>query len=91
MLAGGDVLGEMALLGFTKRAASAVARSDAQIYMWNLKKCLALFLDHPAVGYRVTRNLGHMIGERLVASNKELRKRTELLDANLAKTVVSDY
>jgi CRP-like cAMP-binding protein len=90
-LGGGDVLGEMSLLGFTKRAASAIVKTESQVYAWNLKRCLDLFLDHPAIGYRVTRNLGHMIADKLIATNKELRKRSELLDSNLAKTVVSDY
>src|SRR5688572_18778697 len=40
MLSNGDVLGEMVLLGFTKRAASAIVRAEANIYGWNLPKTL---------------------------------------------------
>ncbi len=87
----GDVLGEMGLLGFTRRAASAIVTESAQIYVWNLQKTLELFMSNPVIGYRVTRNLAYMLGERLVDTNKQLRGRSEMLDSNLAKTVVSDY
>lgn len=88
VLTSGDVFGEMALLGFTKRAATAIVRAEASIYTWNLEKTLNLFIDQPAIGYRVTRNLGHMLGERLINTNKQLRGRTEAMDAALAKNLV---
>lgn len=84
----GDVLGEMVLLGFSKRAATAIVKEEASLYVWNLKTTLDLFMDHPIIGYRVTRNLGHMLGERLIAANLQLRGRTEAIDAALIKNLV---
>lgn len=85
----GDVFGEMVLLGFSKRAASVIAKSEATIYAWDLQKTLDLFLSHPIIGYRVTRNLGHMLGERLVSTNLQLRNSAEALDSAIIKNLVS--
>ncbi len=84
----GDIIGEMVLLGFPKRAASAIALEECTLYMWDMKKTLDLFMDHPAIAYRVTRNLGHMLGERLVRANLQLRGRVEAMDAALIKDLV---
>lgn len=85
----GDVFGEMVLLGFSKRAATVVVKSDASIYAWDLQKTLDLFLSHPVIGYRVTRNLGHMLGERLISTNLQLRNSNEALDSAIVKNLIS--
>jgi len=87
-LSKGDILGEMVLLGFPKRAASAIALEECSLYVWDMKKTLDLFMDHPAIAYRVTRNLGHMLGERLIRANLQLRGRVEAMDAALIKDLV---
>ena len=82
-LKAGDVFGEMILLGKMRRNASVVVQNDCELYSWNFKETLALFEKSPMLGFKIMRNLAHMLGDKLTDMNLQLRGHSEVLDKSI--------
>lgn len=73
-LADGDFLGELALLDKSPRSASAKAVRRTEALALFREDLHALLEQHPAIGYRIYRALSMLIGQRLKATNEQLRR-----------------
>jgi CRP/FNR family cyclic AMP-dependent transcriptional regulator len=69
----GDSVGEFALLRDARRTATARAVSEVKLIVARSDEILALFDQHPRLGYIVCRNLGRILADRLNDTNMLLR------------------
>ena len=69
----GVVFGEMALLDGSTRSATAIADSDAQCMALTADSYRRLSDEHAEIALVLTRNLGHLMAERLRLTNGQLR------------------
>ncbi len=69
----GEILGDLMLLDYVRRSASARAKDDVTTITWTKEELLELFEKNTRIGYVVMRNLAKIIARRLTATNMELR------------------
>ncbi len=69
----GGVIGELALLGNQRRAATAKAIGEVTLVSWSRKNLMQYFEENPKVGYRIIKNLAKNLANKLTATNMSLR------------------
>lgn len=69
VLKGGDVFGEIGLLGANRRSAKVSAYADIEILTIDRKKLFELFTVNNHIGYVMMRNLASILSDRLVELN----------------------
>jgi CRP/FNR family transcriptional regulator len=73
MVTDGQVLGESALLGKTRRIATATAQDNVRAISWEQRDLLKLFEQDTAIGYRFMMSVARIVYDRLTATNMNLR------------------
>jgi CRP-like cAMP-binding protein len=68
----GETLGELALLGFKKRTASARAVRSVQTFYFKVAKVDEMFAEHADAARTVLRNLSILLAQRLISTTKDL-------------------
>ena len=68
----GEVLGEFSLVNNSDRSAAATCLEEVTAFVLPIPTLLAHFEVHPAVGYRVMRNAGHIMAGRVKKMNRRL-------------------
>jgi CRP-like cAMP-binding protein len=69
----GELVGEMVLLGKTRRSANIKSKEAVDVLEWKIDKLLNYFEKHNNVGYLFMRNIAASIAERLANTNQVLR------------------
>ena len=77
LVGSGQVLGEMALLEQMERTATAKVVEDGVIYLLYSATLEALFVQQPAIGVKLLRNMSVMLSALLRRTNQELDKLGE--------------
>ncbi len=72
-LGGGEVVGELMLVGKTRRSADVIAKDDVNVLIWSKQDLLKLFDSHHHIGYRVMTNIASSVADRLTSTNMVLR------------------
>jgi CRP/FNR family cyclic AMP-dependent transcriptional regulator len=65
----GDVFGDMAFLGSTRRCATVSSMDDFSAAVFNHDKLYGLFEENNRIGYIVVKNLAKVISDRLMELN----------------------
>jgi CRP/FNR family cyclic AMP-dependent transcriptional regulator len=71
--------GELALIDNDKRSASIVASTDCELLVMRKEKFLQLGDKNSHIGLSVTRNISHILGQRLRRANQDLATLYEAL------------
>src|SRR5262249_53642946 len=74
----GDFFGEMALLGYTSRSATAVARERSELIGFFHPDLIELLNVHPSMGAKISLGLAKTLAERLRYTNAQLRAIWEI-------------
>lgn len=74
------VVGEMGVLTDLPRAASVIALKDCQTLCLGKEELFGLILQDPDMGYRIYRNVTHILAERLRDNNILLEQQYLVLD-----------
>ena len=74
----GDFFGEMALLGYTSRSATAVARERSELIGFFHPDLIELLNVHPSMGAKISLGLARTLAERLRYTNAQLRAIWEI-------------
>jgi len=69
----GDFFGEMALLGYTSRSATAVARERSELIGFFHPDLIEILNLHPSMGAKISLGLARTLAERLRFTNSQLR------------------
>lgn len=71
-LGSGDSIGELALVGVTRRSASVKAQTPVEVVFWSTENFLNFMQIHHEVGLDFFRNLSTVLARRLVTTDKHL-------------------
>jgi len=71
-LAGGDFLGEAALLNRDRRSATCVAETDCELLVIARPRFLEFGDRHPAAGLVITRKIAGHLAHRLLSANEDI-------------------
>ena len=74
----GDFFGEMALLGYTSRSATAVVRERSELIGFFHPDLIELLNVHPSMGAKISLGLAKTLAERLRYTNAQLRTIWEI-------------
>src|SRR5262249_39597455 len=74
----GDFFGDMALLGYTSRSATALARERSELIGFFHPDLLELINLHPDMGAKISLGLARTLAERLRYTNAQLRDIWEI-------------
>src|SRR5215510_11677293 len=74
----GDFFGEMALLGYTSRSATAVTRERSELIGFFHPDLIELLNVHPSMGAKISLGLAKTLAERLRYTNAQLRAIWEI-------------
>src|SRR5262245_48981791 len=74
----GDFFGEMALLGYTSRSATAVARERSELIGFFHPDLIEILNIHPSMGAKISLGLAKALAERLRYTNAQLRSMWEI-------------
>src|SRR5215510_4248225 len=74
----GDFFGEMALLGYTSRSATAVVRERSELIGFFHPDLIELLNVHPSMGAKISFGLAKTLAERLRYTNAQLRAIWEI-------------
>jgi CRP-like cAMP-binding protein len=69
----GEFFGEMILLGRGRRTASAVAKDDVELFVWDKQDLLKLFEGNTSIGYFMMFEIARVLADRLYSTNLHLR------------------
>jgi len=74
----GDFFGEMALLGYTSRSATAVVRERSELIGFFHPDLTEILNVHPSMGAKISLGLAKTLAERLRYTNTQLRSMWEI-------------
>jgi len=74
----GDFFGEMALLGYTSRSATAVVRERSELIGFFHPDLTEILNVHPSMGAKISLGLAKTLAERLRYTNAQLRSMWEI-------------
>jgi len=77
----GDFFGEMALLGYTSRSATAVARERSELIGFFHPDLIEILNVHPSMGAKISLGLAKALAERLRYTNSQLRSIWEVRES----------
>jgi CRP/FNR family cyclic AMP-dependent transcriptional regulator len=77
----GDFFGEMALLGYTSRSATAVARERSELIGFFHPDLIEILNVHPSMGAKISLGLAKTLAERLRYTNSQLRSIWEVRES----------
>jgi CRP-like cAMP-binding protein len=77
----GDFFGEMALLGYTSRSATAVARERSELIGFFHPDLIEILKIHPSMGAKISLGLARTLAERLRYTNSQLRSIWEVRES----------
>jgi CRP/FNR family cyclic AMP-dependent transcriptional regulator len=77
----GDFFGEMALLGYTSRSATAVAREPSELIGFFHPDLIEILNVHPSMGAKISLGLAKTLAERLRYTNLQLRSIWEVRES----------
>jgi CRP/FNR family transcriptional regulator, cyclic AMP receptor protein len=77
----GDFFGEMALLGYTSRSATAVARERSELIGFFHPDLTEILNVHPSMGAKISLGLAKTLAERLRYTNSQLRSIWEVRES----------
>ena len=69
----GEIVGERALLGMSRRSATVRARGPVETLRWDADQLRGLLSEHADIGATIMRALACRLSERLVVANNNLR------------------
>ena len=69
----GDVVGELVLLGRSRRSAHVTAKDDVRALVWNSEELIKVLEDNKEIGFHIMRNLAKLLANRLTSTNIALR------------------
>ena len=72
-ISAGEIVGERALLGMTRRSATVRARSPIEALRWDAGQLRALLDEQADIGATIMRAIACRLSERLVVANNNLR------------------
>ena len=72
-LSSGELFGELILLGRGRRSATAKARDNVELLIWNKKDLMSLFEKERSIGYRLMFEIARVLADRLYSTNLALR------------------
>jgi len=68
----GELLGELTLLGYTRRSASARVVTDVSTLSWQRDELLHLFAEHTDIGFAFMTSLARVLAGKLISTNADL-------------------
>lgn len=71
--------GEIGLLGFQKRTATASAKTDCELYIINQQDFMNICIDHPTIGFKVLLEISRKLSLILEKTNDDVLKLTTAL------------
>ena len=71
--------GEIGLLGFQKRTATATAKTDCELYTINQQDFMNICIDHPTIGFKVLLEISRKLSSILEKTNDDVLKLTTAL------------
>ncbi len=71
--------GEIGLLGFSKRTANAIAKTDCEVYTLSQKDFLAVCNKYPQIGFKVSLEISRKLAYILEKTNEDVLKLTTAL------------
>ena len=77
----GDFFGEMALLGYTSRSATAVVRERSELIGFFHPDLIEILTVHPSMGAKISLGLAKTLAERLRYTNSQLRSFWEVRES----------
>ena len=69
----GDVVGELVLVGRSRRSAHVTAKDDVRALVWTTDELIQLLEENHEIGYVVMKNLAKLLAARLTSTNLALR------------------
>lgn len=69
----GDIVGELILLGRTRRSANVTAKDEVKALVWNANELNEALIANHEMGYLVMKNLARLLANRLATTNIALR------------------
>ena len=78
----GDFFGEMALLGYTTRSATAVTRAPSELIGFFHPDLMEILNVHPSMGAKISLGLARTLAERLRYTNGQLRNIWEIRESD---------
>ena len=79
----GEVVGELMLVGKSRRSAYVYAKDEVNVMIWSKADLLALFEKEHHIGYRVMTNIAGFVADRLTSTNMVLRNVMSIPKASL--------
>ncbi|MBN2461472.1 MAG: cyclic nucleotide-binding domain-containing protein [Candidatus Cloacimonetes bacterium] len=71
--------GEIGLLGFRKRTANVVAKTDCELYSLNQKDFMTLSEKYPGIGFKILLEISRQLSRILEKTNEDVLKLTTAL------------
>jgi CRP-like cAMP-binding protein len=68
----GDLLGELGLVGFDRRSASAHAMTDVASLYWERAALFSLFNTRKEIGFALMQAIARVLAQKLVSTNRDL-------------------
>lgn len=69
----GDLIGELIMLDYRRRTATALAKDDVHLVAWNQSSIVEYFDKNPVVAHTIFKNLSKILARKLTATNMILR------------------